>query len=88
MDRPQFSQPPSRSGCSRRHAVSTASRPSRRSAPLVQRIVQHHGGAVTAYSDGIGKGSEIIARLRHRQRPCARKARRAFALSTLSRSTF
>ena len=31
--------------------------------PLVQSIVQQHGGAITAHSDGIGKGSEIIVRL-------------------------
>jgi signal transduction histidine kinase len=31
--------------------------------PLVQNIVQQHGGTITAHSDGIGKGSEIIVRL-------------------------
>jgi signal transduction histidine kinase len=31
--------------------------------PLVQSIVQQHGGTIEAHSDGIGKGSEIIVRL-------------------------
>jgi signal transduction histidine kinase len=31
--------------------------------PLVQSIVQQHGGTIAAHSDGIGKGSEIIVRL-------------------------
>ena len=31
--------------------------------PLVQSIVQQHGGTIAAYSDGIGKGSEIMVRL-------------------------
>ena len=30
---------------------------------LVQRLVELHGGSVTAYSDGIGRGSEFVVRL-------------------------
>lgn len=31
--------------------------------PLVQAIVEQHGGTITAHSDGLGKGSEFVVRL-------------------------
>ena len=31
--------------------------------PLVQAIVEQHGGTIAAHSDGLGKGSEFVARL-------------------------
>jgi len=31
--------------------------------PLVKRLVEMHGGKVTAHSEGLGRGSEFIVRL-------------------------
>ena len=40
---------------------------------LVRQLVEMHGGSVTAYSDGPGKGSEFLIRLPLRD--CTRTAR-------------
>jgi signal transduction histidine kinase len=37
--------------------------------PLVQAIVEQHGGTVAAHSDGLGKGSEFVVRLPLRSPP-------------------
>lgn len=37
--------------------------------PLVQAIVQQHGGLIAAHSDGLGKGSEFVVRLPLRSSP-------------------
>jgi signal transduction histidine kinase len=48
--------------------------------PLVQAIVEQHGGTIAAHSDGLGKGSEFVVRLPLRSCPSDS--------STVSRSSF
>jgi signal transduction histidine kinase len=51
---------------------------------LVHRLVQLHGGAVRAYSEGTGRGSEFVVRLplletqERPRRPCHRRRRRTW----------
>ncbi len=53
---------------------------------VVKKLVELHGGSVTAVSDGLGKGSKFTIRLPAATRPTAEAADTALKLETLSKT--
>ena len=56
--------------------------------PLVQTIVEQHGGTITAHSDGPGKGSEFVVRLPLRASSWRTRRCAPARLSTIPRESF